>query len=90
MPTTAASRRRRRGSVRAAGAALPAEGVLVVDRLLNGTNDELGRVFFPDDPLRPKFVRAKIVVPAKGTAEKGYAHSVVLDDGIYLRNLNLG
>ena len=71
VPAATAGQRSCRRYEAAVGAALPAEGVLVVDRLLNGTNDEAGRVFFADDPLRPKFVRARIVVPAKGTEEKG-------------------
>ncbi len=74
----------------AVGAALPASGEVVIDRLRNGLVTEAGRVFFADDPLRPKFVRAKVDVPAKGAEAKGYGHSVVLDDGIYLRNRNLG
>lgn len=74
----------------ALGAALPAQGEIIINRLLNGTQDAAGGVFFPDDPYRPGFVRTKIEVPAKGDASRGYSHKVVLDDGIYLRNENLG
>jgi type II secretory pathway pseudopilin PulG len=65
-------------------------GVGVVDRLLNGTDDTPGRVFTADDPLQPRFIRVRIEVPASGERTSGYAHKVVLDDGVYLRNLNLG
>lgn len=75
----------------AAGQALPASGQVAGERLLNGTGDEGGRVFFPDDPFAPRFVRVKLVVPAGGELQRGgFSHRIVLDDGVYLRNLNLG
>jgi hypothetical protein len=64
--------------------------VVVVDRLLNGTDDEAGRVFKADDPMVPRYIEVRIETPASGERASGYNHRVVLDDGVYLRNLNLG
>ena len=44
----------------------------------------------PAAPAPPKFVRAKLRVPAKGALAKGHSHSIVLDDGVYMRNLDNG
>jgi prepilin-type N-terminal cleavage/methylation domain-containing protein len=60
---------------------------VIVDRVLNGAPatpaDE--RVFqYPNG--RPSYVRVRIAVPARGNRTQGYAHRVVLDDGIYIRN----
>ncbi len=63
---------------------------VIVDRLLNGTDDEAGRVFTADHPLVPRFIEVRIRVPASGELRKGYSHDVVLNDGTYLRNLDLG
>jgi prepilin-type N-terminal cleavage/methylation domain-containing protein len=63
--------------------------VIVVDNLLNGTDDPEGRVFTADDPLQPRFVEVRIEIAAGGGARNGYAHHLVLDDGVYLRNLDL-
>jgi hypothetical protein len=73
-----------------AGQELPVGGLVVIDRLLNGTSDEQGRVFYADHPLTPTFARARVEVPAKGELKQGFAHKVVLDDGFYMRNLKLG
>jgi prepilin-type N-terminal cleavage/methylation domain-containing protein len=35
----------------------------------------------------PNFVRIKLDIPAKGERKDGFKHSFVLDDGVYLRNL---
>jgi hypothetical protein len=70
------------------GGALGAERI-VVDRLLNGTDTGPGRVFTADDPLHPRFIRVRIEVPSSGERVSGYAHPVILDNGVYLRNLNL-
>ena len=47
------------------------------NRLLNGTDDEPGRVFTADDPMQPRFIRVHIEVPASGErASGGYGHRV--------------
>jgi hypothetical protein len=84
-PTDAA--RRRCVKVEAAvGAALPAiaSGQVVVDRL------SASSVFtFSPSPLAPTYVKARVVVPAAGERADGFAHSVTLDDGFYIRNASL-
>jgi hypothetical protein len=83
---------RYRGCTRSQGAQGGALGspMVVVERLLNGTDDQAGRVFDADDPLQPRFVEVRIVVPASAGHAGGYKQQIVLDDGVYLRNLNLG
>jgi type II secretory pathway pseudopilin PulG len=65
-------------------------GQPVVDRVLNGTSAAPGDptvfTFSPND-TSPTYVEAKVVLPAKGKSSAGYNHSIVLDDGFYLRNL---
>ena len=60
---------------------------MVIDRVLNG-----GSVFEYRRSTRSgviTYVRAKVEVPAKGDLKEGHKHKVVLDDGFYMRNLNL-
>lgn len=60
---------------------------MVIDRVLNGSS-----VFEYTRSSRSgviTWVRAKVEVPAKGDLKEGYKHKVVLDDGFYMRNLNL-
>jgi type II secretory pathway pseudopilin PulG len=59
---------------------------LVVDRVLNNPVFEYTRSR-PTGPIT--FVNAKVEVPAAGDLKDGHAHSIVLDDGFYMRNLNL-
>jgi hypothetical protein len=42
----------------------------------------------PPPPLQPTFVTVRLELPAKGERSTGYAHSVVLDSGLYLRNID--
>jgi type II secretory pathway pseudopilin PulG len=55
-------------------------GELVIDRVLNGTT------VFTATP--PDYVRATVEVAARGGLKDGYDHRVILDDGIYMRNLD--
>ena len=59
---------------------------LVVDRVLNNTVFEY-TTSRPGGPIT--FVNAKVEVPAAGDRKDGHPHSIVLDDGFYMRNLNL-
>jgi Tfp pilus assembly protein PilW len=54
---------------------------VVIDRVLPGT------VFTYDAFSPPRYVQARIEVPAKGDRAKGHKHSIVLDDGFYMRNV---
>lgn len=65
-------------------------GVVVINRLLNGQDTAAGQVFNADDQLNPRYVEVRIEVPASEGSARGYGHKVVLDDGVYMRNLNLG
>ena len=44
----------------------------------------------PTGAPTPKFVRLTVRVPAAGNLAKGYTHKIVLDDGVYMRNLDNG
>jgi hypothetical protein len=83
------------------GASLPAVGNVVVDRVLNagGATPATRAVFdFDQSPdrsvgvtaasVRPTFVTIRIEVPASGErGQGGYQNSVVLEDGLYVRNV---
>jgi type II secretory pathway pseudopilin PulG len=53
---------------------------VVIDRVLNGT------AVFASTP--PDYVVARVEVAARGNLKDGYDHRVILDDGIYMRNLS--
>jgi prepilin-type N-terminal cleavage/methylation domain-containing protein len=83
---TNADRRRCVKVEAAAAAALPAisTGEVVIDRVLPG-----GVFTFSPGPLAPRYVTARVTVPAAGERADGFAHSFTLDDGFYLRNTAL-
>jgi prepilin-type N-terminal cleavage/methylation domain-containing protein len=64
---------------------------VVVDRVINAApaTAAADRVFqYPNG--RPSFVRAQIEVPARGEKPRaGFTHTVVLDDGFYMRNCDV-
>lgn len=65
-------------------------GRVVIDRVLNATAAE-GHVFdFSPSALSPTYVTARIEVPARGERIYGFPHRIVLSDGFYMRNLDLG
>jgi type II secretory pathway pseudopilin PulG len=84
-----------------AGNGLPASGALVIDRILNSgpAIPAARRIFdFDQSPdrsvgvtaasVRPTYVTVRIEVPAAGErGAGGYANSVVLEDGLYVRNV---
>lgn len=76
-----------------AGGVLPAPstGDRVVARVLNGTPEDPVFTYTPD-AIGARYVRARVLVPASGArrAEDGFRHPVVLEDGAYLRNQDLG
>jgi hypothetical protein len=55
-------------------------GEVVIDRVLNGT------AVFSLTP--PDYVGANVEVAARGNLKDGYDHRVILEDGIYMRNLS--
>lgn len=85
----------------AVGAGLPATGTTVVARVLNaGATTPAGRTVFDFDQspdrsvgvtaasVRPTYVTIRIEVPAAGErGAGGYGNSVVLEDGLYVRNV---
>jgi len=42
----------------------------------------------PAAPAAPNYVRITLKVPAAGAGANGHGHSIFLDDGVYLRNVN--
>jgi prepilin-type N-terminal cleavage/methylation domain-containing protein len=73
------------------GAAFPAlsTGQVIIDRLLNGTATDPVFSYTPNT-ISPKFIGAKVKLPARRTLSEGLNHSIVFQQGAYLRNLNLG
>jgi len=51
--------------------------------------DVVNAKFTYEPPTSPRYARLTVNVPAAGDRVKGYAHSVFLDDGFYMRNLDL-
>jgi hypothetical protein len=69
----------------------PGPSTPVVDRLLNKPGSGLAPVFtYTQNGGKTTYGRVRVEVPAKGTRSNGYSHRIVLQDGFYLRNLNLG
>jgi type II secretory pathway pseudopilin PulG len=53
---------------------------VVIDRVLNGT------AVFSLTP--PDYVAARVEVAARGSLKDGYGHRIILEDGVYMRNLD--
>ena len=71
----------------AVGAELPLDsaGQVVVERRVAGD------VFtYEPNLINPTYVKAKIQVPQAGSSADGYHANLVLDDGFYLRNTDVG
>ncbi len=60
-----------------------------IERVLNGST-----VFSPawggPPATPPAFVRVQVRTAARGERKNGFQHAVVLDDGVFLRNLKVG
>jgi prepilin-type N-terminal cleavage/methylation domain-containing protein len=63
-------------------------GLVVVERLINGTTSQPVFTYAPDN-IRPVVVKVQIVLPASGGPAPGYMHRVVFRDAAFLRNLDL-
>ncbi len=63
-------------------------GQIIIDRLVNGTTSSPVFRYLPDR-IRPTEVQVQVVLPAKGDASAGYAHSIVINDAAFLRNIDL-
>jgi type II secretory pathway pseudopilin PulG len=74
-----------------AGAALPAlsTATVAVTNLTNGTLADPVFAFTPDG-FSPTYVTATVKVPASGGTNGGLTHSIVLSDGVLLRNQAVG
>jgi prepilin-type N-terminal cleavage/methylation domain-containing protein len=74
-----------------AGVALPAlsTGTVTVTNLTNGTLADPVFAFTPD-AFSPTYVTATIKVPASNGTNGGLTHSIVLSDGVLLRNQTVG
>jgi hypothetical protein len=69
------------------------QGRLLVDRVLNGPNGSAATnpIFrYQTNPAGiVTYIRVQIMVPSKGDLKNGHDHSVVLEDGVYMRNLDV-
>ena len=77
-----------RALLQARSTAAVSGGVVVVERLINGTTSQPVFTYVPDR-IRPRLVRVQLVLPASGGPAPGYIHRVVLRDAAFLRNLDL-
>jgi hypothetical protein len=68
------------------------QGRVVIDRVLNGpagSGAENPIFTYETNPAGiVTYIRVQIQVPAKGDLKDGHDHSVVLEDGVYMRNLD--
>jgi hypothetical protein len=74
------------------GQPLPAEGKVVIDRVLNWSSGTAPVFEFADDStggIAPHYVTVRLEVPAKGTRSDGYKHKLTLEDGYYARNARI-
>lgn len=93
VPEASGTRRRCTRVEAAANGVLPAPatGTEVVARVQNGTSEDPVFTYTPD-AIGARYVQARVLVPSSGTrpAADGFKHPVVLEDGTYLRNQDLG
>jgi prepilin-type N-terminal cleavage/methylation domain-containing protein len=69
----------------------PGTSTVIIDRLINKPGGGLPAVFtYTQNSGKTTYVGAHIEVPSKGARKQGYTYRIVLSDGFYLRNLNLG
>jgi prepilin-type N-terminal cleavage/methylation domain-containing protein len=93
--THAAEYRRCKRVSATTGTTLPSisAGVVVIDRLLDGTSANPVFTFKNSsgnsDPTHPTYVEARIRVPARGELNSGLNHAIELDNGTALPNLAL-
>jgi prepilin-type N-terminal cleavage/methylation domain-containing protein len=76
----------------AKGTALPAisTGAVVIDRVLNPSLFTFDGASGGPNPVNVTYVKAAVQVPARGPLTKGLAHSITLDDGTSIPNLQNG
>jgi hypothetical protein len=68
------------------------QGIVLIDRVLNGPagSGATNPIFSYETNLAGivTYVRVHVLVPAKGDLRDGHDHSVILEDGVYMRNLD--
>lgn len=66
-------------------------GELVADRLTNGTSGDpvFSGFSYPSGASRATYAKATVKAPSKGSRKSGQRSTIVLDDGFYMRNLDL-
>lgn len=69
----------------------PSTGETLVGRIRNGTPEDPVFRGTPD-PVAPRYLAVRVLVPSTGerTARERPGHDVVIEDGAYLRNRDLG
>lgn len=63
-------------------------GTTMVDGLVNGTAASPVFTYTPD-ALRPVYATIALIVRARGVKASGYAHSIALRGGFFIRNVDL-
>lgn len=61
---------------------------VIVDRILSGDSGDPIFEYSPN-AIRPTYVSARVEVPARGERLEGYDRPIRLDDGFFVRNLQL-
>jgi hypothetical protein len=91
-PTQAGYNRCVRFPVSAAGVKQTNQGMVLIDRVLNGPagTGATNPIFQYETNIAGivTYVHVAIHVPAKGDLPEGHDHDVVLEDGVYMRNLD--
>jgi type II secretory pathway pseudopilin PulG len=91
-PTEAGYNRCVRYPFDASGVKQTDQGILLIDRVLNGPagSEATNPIFEYETNVADivTYVRVQIVVPAKGELRRGHDYEVVLEDGVYMRNLD--
>jgi hypothetical protein len=67
-----------------------ASGPVVIERVTNPADAPVFSFESDTDSVKPVYVKVRVEVPASGERSRGYSHKVVLEDGFFARNLQLG
>ena len=74
------------------GQPLPANGEVVIDRVLNWTASSQPVFDFPGDAsngVTPSYVTVRVEVPAAGEKPNGFRNRLTLEDGFHARNMRI-
>lgn len=68
----------------------PSTGPVVIERVSNPADKPVFSFETDTDSVKPVYVKVRVEVPASGERSHGYRHKIVLEDGFFARNMQLG